>query len=177
VDKEIVFLDLDGVLTNYPDAVKEYAKKIFNKEIINVLENTLTSEEFISMHRDPEFYKRMILIESVEIIKELQDKYNLILLTDRVINLNITNNWLSSQNLFFSHIYHRSLLGKKNMAKASNPLAIIDDDFKVIAKLVDFCKYPVHINRWQGKFINDKIISVNSLSEMIKEINNLNVSD
>jgi hypothetical protein len=169
--KHNIFIELDGILSNYYFSAREYALEKYNKVIIDDswYGHTLTEREIINMHRSKEFYNNMNLLPFANNINKLD--YNIIITTDRVMDKGLTLSWLVRNKINFDIVLHRSTIGKKNLIKDFKPVAIIDRDFSFLSSCIEKVNKLVYVYNPWSNFSRPEIVSVPNLENIVTILN------
>jgi uncharacterized HAD superfamily protein len=187
--RDIVALDLDGVLANTEFVIDKYLKDNFNYAV--------TDEDLVSYKLEDcpaipegavdkfldEFYNGKIAntilpynYSEHALNKLLNEGFKVIIITSRPISMQkLTLDWLDRWGLRYDTIYHIKSLRKHTLIKELKAKAFVEDRSDILDSIVQNCgvlEYGLFLvdHPWNEKYDKENIVKTVNISEAVDRI-------
>ncbi len=179
----VIGIDIDDTITNSSELIMEYAKRFFESDDINIVNDILRAPkiegkllEFYHKYL-PEMIERYTVKENaVEVINRLKENgFKIIIITARGYTITqgnldiITIDYFNKHGIMADEIIFKTI-NKKQTCVEKNIKLMIDDSIKVLEDLKDTEIEPILFDSIVNKNINTDIKRVNSWLELEKYI-------
>lgn len=169
--EKIAFIDVDGVLADFVNSAKIYARENFGKELNPEawLEESLEASEVQEILTNEEFFSNLNPYEdaSKTLHKIKKMGYYIIIMTARDLVGAVTFKWLLKHDIPFDLFQMWGDDERVEEAKKMNPVFCIEDTFKNALNMSPHCQYSfLRIHDWNA-FYNNKIVHIDSLMDVL----------